>query len=147
MKMLTRLLPKGEGLGIIAIIGNSVVCLCLLGNMLTPKPVVFKNLREFIQFAERNHFFLAPPTGIQNNTFATDHPFGADELREVAKLGKRNCGLTPVWRGAVWACQISFHGSLLEIATIDGKLRIWGNVLVAGDEEVMDRIVRLYHEE
>jgi hypothetical protein len=94
MKVLSHI-QQVQGLGLIAISGGAVACLCLLAQTLTPKPILFNNLREFLRLAEKNQLFLAPPAGIQNNTFAADHPLSAEELRELAKLGRGDCGLTP----------------------------------------------------
>jgi hypothetical protein len=64
------------------------------------------------------------------------------------KLEARDCGLTPAWRGILWVCQIESRAERLglQVEAIGGKWRVWGNVLVAGDEDLMDRIEEFYED-
>jgi len=113
----------------------------------TPKSIAFKNAAEFKDFALCNGFFFhrGNMNGVVGgNYFIADHLVTLDDLEEV--LTRRDCGLTPAWRGILWVCQI--HDTpwftALDTDHVDGKRRVWGNVLVAGDEDLMDRIEELY---
>jgi hypothetical protein len=111
----------------------------------TPEPVAFQNIVELKAFAEINGLYLH--TGnrsniVRDNYFVADHPITLDDLDNVQM--KRNCGHTPAWRGILWACQIENQTTSLHADEIDGNWRAWGNVVVAGDEPLMNRIEELY---
>jgi hypothetical protein len=55
---------------------------------------------------------------------------------------RRDCGLTPAWRGILWVCQLGDLGPYPDL--IGGKWRVWSKILVAGDEDLMDRIEQVY---
>jgi hypothetical protein len=50
----------------------------------------------------------------------------------------------PAWRGMVWVKQISEGHLHLDVDSISGHKHVWGDVLVVGDEEVMDALAKLY---
>jgi hypothetical protein len=144
IKALRCNLLRGKGLCLVAIIWTAVACIHFLAVAITPKPIQFRTLREFMEFAKAKQLVLIPPTGV-NSTFISAHPPSAEQLSEITMLNKKKCGLTPAWRGIVWACQIDSKWLQLGTETISGNRRFWGNLLVAGDEEMMERIERLYH--
>jgi hypothetical protein len=144
IKALRCNLLRGKGLCLVALIWATVAGIHFLAVAINPKPIQFRTLREFMEFAKAKQLVLVPPTGV-NSTFISDHPPSAEQLREITMLNKNKCGLTPAWRGIVWACQIDSKRLHLNTETISGNRRYWGNLLVAGDEEMMERIERLYH--
>ena len=110
-------------------------------------PIHFKNSRELSEFATSNGLVIhcGNERGVINdNYYIADHPLTLDELGPVSR--RRDCGLTPAWRGILWVCQL--HGPLMSLdpEVLGGKWRIWGNVVVAGDENLMDRIESLYRD-
>jgi hypothetical protein len=75
--------------------------------------------------------------------FITDHVVTVKDMEALAT--RRDCGLTPGWRGILWATQISASiSTVYPTQGFGGKWRVWGNVVVAGDEQLMDRIEELY---
>ena len=78
------------------------------------------------------------------NFFVADHPLTFNDLQAIPC--RRDCGMTPAWKGILWVGQIRSPHSVIDIgvASIRGKCRVWGNILVAGDEDLMDRIEDLY---
>ena len=76
------------------------------------------------------------------NFFVSDRPLTQNDIDQL--VCRRKCGLTEAWRGIVWVSDIESNDSRLNLATIDGKYRCWGNVLVAGDEGLMDRMESHY---
>jgi hypothetical protein len=74
--------------------------------------------------------------------FIADHLLSADDLLPVAT--RRDCGLTAGWRGIVWAAQASTPSLTIHPEHgIGGYCRVWGNVIVAGDKQLLDRIEEL----
>jgi hypothetical protein len=76
--------------------------------------------------------------------FVAKHPLTGEQLDDIPT--KRQCGLTPAWRGIVWVANLGDPAGCrcLSPDSIGGKWRIWGNVVVAGDESMMDTIEELY---
>jgi hypothetical protein len=109
-----------------------------------PERVVFKNPAELKDFAMSKglvfHCGNISNTVYVGDYFLADHPITIDDLEGICT--RRDCGLTPAWRGVLWACQRGHLG--LREDCLGGKWRVWGKVLVAGDEELMDRIEGLY---
>jgi hypothetical protein len=61
-------------------------------------------------------------------------------------LTKTDCGLTPAWQGIIWVVTLTHRAGHVVPRFIGGKWRQWGNLIVAGDEHLMDRLERLYIE-
>jgi hypothetical protein len=134
---------------------TGVVCLiaafigCRHGaSAVMPQPIQFKSVSEFKDFADANGLYLHSGTSSgnlvfpANNFYVADHAISLDDLDEVCS--RRDCGLTPAWRGILWVCQIeTTHGTAFP-DQIDGKWRVWGNVMVVGDETLMDRIEAMH---
>jgi hypothetical protein len=112
----------------------------------TPTSIHFDEVLEVQDLARANGLVVHSGNGhglVEGNCFLADHPVTFDDL--LAVCDRRHCGLTPAWRGIVWVCQINGSYRRLHAGAIGGKTRIWGNVLAAGDEELMDRIERHCH--
>jgi hypothetical protein len=110
----------------------------------SPEPVGFQNASELRDFAASRGFVIHSGNSIDkiwDNYYVADHPVTLDDLELVAT--RRDCGLTPAWRGILWVSQINGDITSLNPEAIGGKWRIWGKVLVAGDVELMDRIEEL----
>jgi hypothetical protein len=107
-------------------------------NTMAPHTVYFESLGEFKEFAARNDFLLHPSGvgGFTDNLYVSDHPVSPDHL---SALTKTSCGLNPAWRGIVWVHGHSWHSHVVP-GSLTGKWRIWGNLLVAGDEGFMERL-------
>jgi hypothetical protein len=88
-------------------------------------------------------FHCGNPGGLYcSNYFLADHPLTLDDLEPLGT--RRDCGLTPVWRGILWVSQIRTESMTIHPEQLGGKWRVWGNVVGAGDEDLMDRIEELY---
>jgi hypothetical protein len=114
-----------------------------------PKPVHFKSVFDFKEFADTGglHYHSGASTGQlvfpADNFYVADRVISKDDLEGVCT--RRDCGLTPAWRGILWVCQIdATHVGTTHPESLGGKWRIWGNVVAAGDEELMDRIEAMY---
>ena len=113
----------------------------------TPEPIAFKNVVEFKDFAASKgiYFHAGNTNGVVGcNFYVADHPLTLDDLAPVTT--RRDCGLIPGWRGILWVSQMKDWSDRLTLhsESIDGNWRIWGDILVAGDEEFMDRIEDFY---
>lgn len=110
----------------------------------TPAAVSFETCQELKDFIESHGLYhhsgtktFVPP----GNSYICDHPVGFEDLAPV--MTRRDCGNTPAWRGILWVAQIRDPGwvnALRGDAPSNCKCRIWGKVLVVGDEDLMDRI-------
>ena len=121
-----------------------LVVLALIGTVrfLQPRPVQFDSLQVFTDFAVSAGYTVQPSgEGYpSDNCYVSDHPAS---LSELLSLTKRDCGMTSAWRGVIWAYGRTQECPLAP-GSIGGKWRIWGNVLVAGDERLMDEVERRY---
>jgi hypothetical protein len=127
-----------------------VAALLAFGQVIKPRPIQFKTLKQFRDFAVAHgllfHRFDTPSpdlawgSGDAASFFVSDHPVAIDDLLQ---LTTRNCGLIPAWKGILL---VHFQHAEMYISptSIGGKWRLWGNLLVAGDEQLMDRVERLY---
>ena len=141
--MISLLFTRRQLAGVIGVMGALLVCLHLISAS-KPKPVHFQTLREFKDFAISKGLCFPEQAVFINSFFIGDHSLSAEALRKLHSMDKRDCGLTPAWRGLLWVCALhSGFDSRLHSETIGGKSRIWGRLLVAGDEELMNRIERL----
>jgi predicted outer membrane repeat protein len=109
-----------------------------------PAAVSFETARELRVFALARGLQTCNDGGNDGTIFfISDRRLSADDLLQVAT--RRDCGLTPSWRGIVWATQISTPTLFIDPTQgLGGHWRVWGNVMVAGDVQLMDRIEELY---
>ena len=125
--------------GVVVLIGVLLLCRQFT---LAPGPVKFKTSQEVKNLisSEGLHVHAGSMDGhAGNNFFVADRPITLDDLQDVHT--RRDCGLTPAWRGILWVTQIESECMTYSFDALPGgKWRIWGNVLVAGDEELMNRI-------
>ena len=123
---------------------QAIVLVCCHGvSTSIPRVPEFATAQELKSFAISSGLICHCGNGsgsVYNNYFLADHPIAIDDLAGVST--RRDCGLTPAWRGVLWVCPLGRLGPYPEF--IGGKWRVWGNVLVAGDEPLMDRIEELY---
>jgi hypothetical protein len=108
-----------------------------------PRPTEFNTAQQLKDFAVSNGliFHCGNRNGIiYGNYFLADHAIAIDDLAGVSM--RRDCGLTPAWHGVLWVSPLTEFGPYPDL--IGGKWRVWGNVLVAGDQDLMDRIEELY---
>lgn len=110
-------------------------------------PVRLHSTLELRQLIETSELFCHSGTlgnVASDNFYIADRPF--DYAASLAVADRLKCGLTPMWRGVVWVTDIkSAAGIVVDTAYIGGRYRIWGNVLIAGDENLMDQLEALYH--
>jgi hypothetical protein len=108
------------------------------------RPTHFDNVHEFREFAVKNHLLLHPSgargtVGAEDNFYVSDRPVS---LEQLLSLTKHNCGLGSEWRGIIWV-----HGdsrrSYMWAESIGGHRRLWGNLLVAGDKKLLERVEEL----
>jgi hypothetical protein len=109
------------------------------------RPVVFASAQELKALVERNGLCCnwgGSDSGFAGltNFYVTRYPVTRAQLPAT----KRTCGQTSDWSGVVWVTQIRQNNCVFCIDSISGCKRVWGNVLVAGDEEVMDAIEEIY---
>jgi hypothetical protein len=109
-----------------------------------PAAVSFETARELRAFAAANGLETCNDIGNEGLTFFIgDHPIRRNDIAPLCS--RRDCGLTPIWRGVVWAAQIRTSLYTIEPEQSSrGHWRVWGNVTVGGDEQLMDRIEELY---
>jgi hypothetical protein len=116
------------------------------------RPVAFNDVQEFKTFAVSNglyfhagnHNGIVESPALDRNYYLADHAITLDDL--IAVGHRRDCGLTSAWRGIIWVCQFRGEFGLLP-DSLGGKWRVWGNVVVAGDEDLMDRIEDFWRSE
>jgi hypothetical protein len=109
----------------------------------SPAPIEFKTALELRNFISASGFSVyAQGTNPGSIFYISDHALTPDNLAAVVEL--RHCGLVPSWRGILWVSQCRNPAWTLCPEHIGGTWRIWGNVLVAGDEELMDRLEEMY---
>jgi hypothetical protein len=136
-----------EAAGLISLMAALFCCRCVVSSA-AHEPVCFNSIWEFKDFAASKgiHFHSGTANGgiWNDNYYVADHPITLDDVREIPF--RRDCGLTPAWRGIVWLAQASHRSGepVLMPDSIGGKWRIWGHVIVAGDEDLMHRIEELY---
>jgi hypothetical protein len=109
-----------------------------------PAPVSFETAQELRGFAVANGL-EARNDGKADSTifYIADHPLSPDDI--VAVASRRDFGRAPSWRGVVWAAQITSPStSTYPIQGFGRHWRLWGKMIVAGDEQLMDRIEELY---
>jgi len=103
----------------------------------------FESLKEFCDFAQGRDLHVY---GSGFNAFVADHPIDPEQLRSFrwCDLGK------PAWRGIAvvnpWT-SASECPIVIIPETVDRPYRTWGNLLAAGDEDLLDRIERFCREE
>jgi hypothetical protein len=123
---------------------QAIALLCCHGvSTSIPRTTEFETAQELRDFAISSGLMFHCGNGsgfVYNNYFLADHPIAFDDLAGVST--RRDCGLSPAWRGVLWVCPLGTLGP--DPYLIGGKWRVWGNVLVAGDELLMDRIEDLY---
>jgi hypothetical protein len=114
-----------------------------------PTPVQFEKLEDFKRFALEHglHFH----SGAGNSEKYFDSFYVADRplnIEDIAPLRHSQCGQMPAWRGILWvAARDSEHAPGYTYAeSIGGHYRLWGNLLVAGDPQLLDRVERLCRE-
>jgi hypothetical protein len=109
---------------------------------LKPRPIRFETLQDLTDFAVASGYKIehSGQGYLTDNCYISDHPV---PMTDLLLLTKRDCGLTSAWRGIIWACS-RCDMCCISPATIGGKWRIWGNVLVAGDEHLMDEVEQRY---
>lgn len=135
------------GLPVKAMVVLAFLLGCLFLVNWKPGAPHFETLEEFKRFAVRNGLFVhsggsQPEAVYFDNFFVADHPVGLADL----PLTKTDCGLTPAWRGVIWVFTLTHDSVHVQRSFISGKRRQWGNLIVAGDEQLMDRLERLYVE-
>ena len=121
---------------------------CLLLTVTSkPRRVRFETLEAFRKFAVKHGLFFhsggPDPNAYLDNFYVADHPVPLERL----PITKFDCGLTPAWRGVVWVVPRTRDGVEVYPDFLGGTWRVWANLLVAGDERLMDRLERLYLED
>jgi hypothetical protein len=133
----------------------SVVALILLilavvvGGVWYSQPALteFEKLEDFRRFALEHglHFH----SGAGNSEKYFDSFYVADRplnIEDITPLRHSQCGQTPAWRGILWvAARDSEHSPhhFLYLESIGGHYHLWGNLVVAGDPELLDRVEQL----
>jgi hypothetical protein len=119
-----------------------VLTWALLLRNTEPHPVYFESISEFRAFAAKNHLLLQPSgmADAGDNFYVSDH---AVTLEHLLSLTKKDCGLSAAWRGIIW---VHGHSRLSYVAagSIGGHCRIWGNLLVAGDQALLERVEEIH---
>src|SRR6266480_970724 len=138
MRTCLSLVIGKEAVGLLALTVAFFGCRYVASSS-APAPIAFKGVPEFREFAARNGIYSHSGNAngnIKDNFFVADHPLTLADFDDLQTL--RNPGLTPAWRGILWVCEMD--GSLTTIFPdqFGGKSRVWGNIIVVGDEDVMD---------
>ena len=117
-----------------------LVITVVAGAYLTaPSPLHFESARELRDLAESSGF-LTHNEGVNPDTvfFVTERPVTKYELRAVAS--RSECGRSDAWKGIVWVTQLRTAFLDLDPDQMTGNYRVWGNILVAGDDELIDQL-------
>jgi hypothetical protein len=122
-----------------------VLTWALLLRNTAPRPVYFESVSEFRDFAVKNGLLLhaSGMADAGDNCYVSDH---AVSLEHLLNLTKKNCGRGGEWRGVIWIHGHSRH-SYVAAGSIGGHCRIWGNLLVAGDEALLERVEEIHRAE
>ncbi len=112
--------------------------------------IAFATAEELQSFAEVHGLHCQREPDGFGGVFITDFRVSLQEIS--AKTCKANCGLTPEWKGILWIKQLRSPAQDAPWRfdpddNLGGKWRIWGNLVVAGDEEFMDRLEAWYRQE
>ncbi len=121
-----------------------VVTIMGLRTLSGPGPVVFHNLDEFREFAQRWQFTCMKGRG--ETLCGADNFFvGVEEVSPGSLPTKKgDCGLTETWRGIIWIVDVT--GPIaVQASSLGGHWRLWGNLVAAGDPDLMDHIEELFH--
>jgi hypothetical protein len=117
-------------------------------SSMVPRKTAFNDVVDFRHFIRAKGIQLHGGTmhgGICGESFfIADHPIEFDDVAGLRIM--RDSGLTHEWTGILWVAQLDVPGktNFDPADQIIGNWRVWGNVLVAGDEELMNRIEELY---
>lgn len=79
--------------------------------------------------------------GVKGICFISTKPLTLDQ---VSILASPQGGLTPAWKGIVWASNLKKQQGILDTSNLEGHVRLWGDVVVTGDLELLDRIETLF---
>jgi hypothetical protein len=122
-----------------------IIAVFLAWHCLAPPPaaISFETAQELHVFACASGLHTCNDGRYDSSTFfIADHPITSEDI--AALLTRRDSGLTPRWRGIVCAAQIRTPGYFLDPEQgFGGHWRVWGNVIVAGDLQLMDRLEEL----
>jgi hypothetical protein len=120
----------------------------VLSRFTSPVNLDFDDSASLCDLVSRRGYYLDRERRPEEPQFSfcfSDHPFTDEMPLELSRCDR--CGLTPEWNGIVRVYQIQSSIGVLAADTIGGKTRRWGNVLLAGDEKLMDRIEKLIRAE
>jgi hypothetical protein len=115
-----------------------------LADAWTPEGLHFPTARALREFAVSRGLIAHCGRGsgeFWGPFYLADHPVTLADLQPVGT--RRDCGLTPAWRGILWVSDVRNEITTVFPESLGGKWRVWGNVVVAGDEDLMDRIEAL----
>ncbi len=112
--------------------------------------IAFATAEELQSFAEAHGLHCQREVAGFGGVFITESKVSLKELAQRAC--KANCGLTPKWKGILWIKELDSPdhprpSNFDPDKDLGGKWRIWGNLVVAGDEEFMDRLEAWYRQE
>jgi len=140
--LLLRLLI-GAG-GFASLLGGLLICRQVVS---TCKSVTFKSSEELkvLIVADGLHWHTGNKNGrVRNNFYVADRAITFDDVADVAT--QSDCGRTPAWRGIVWVAQLDNEDKSYRLVSAPrGIWRIWGEVIVAGDEKLIARIEAAFH--
>ena len=128
----------------------SLLLIAALGVCCVVHPTVaeFATSRELSDFLTSRGFSLqhghAPPGAVVNFIFS-DHVLADEDAADLSCC--TDCGLTPKWKGVVRVNQIHSSIGSLVTTSIGGNTRIWGNLLLAGDDELIERVLEAVRED
>src|SRR5262249_19548004 len=140
--------PLGVKLG--SAVGLTVLLLTCYQANAKLAPVQFASAEEAQEFFQTHglycHNGTSGATSTCGNFFVADHPISFADTVEVSH--QRQCGKRPEWKGVLWIAQTHRTGSygLLHDSVL-GQNRVWGNVIVAGDPDLMDQVEGLFRTE
>jgi hypothetical protein len=126
----------------IAFLGLVAISVAVAHATNRPSSPQFKTSSELCTFAIAHGLVMTQEKGNRQVFYVSDHTLTKDDI--VAVAIQRDRGLTPQWRGILWASQVRGRILGLYADSVHGNKRMWGNVLVAGDEQLMDRIEAMH---
>ena len=106
-----------------------------------------EDARDFFQSRGLHCHLGTSGAPMMDSFFVADHPLAFDDILAVSF--RSQCGEKPEWKGVLWVVQLQKKGSAtaIDVNSIGGKTRVWGNIVVAGDNDLMDHIEKLYRDQ
>jgi hypothetical protein len=112
-----------------------LVLVCVLHFGCMPAPITFADVQDAHRSIEAAGFCCASDRAdgkIVSGFLISREPVSGDEIRTLRKVGS----MGPEWKGKVWLLHLKNARSTPD----DGGVRVWGDVLAIGDNDLLNEI-------